>query len=244
MTRPRHRAGLLIVTLLALAMVAGLVSLGIWQVQRLHWKTGLIARVGAQLAAAPVPAPAPPDWAVLTTGRDEYRRVTVSGTFDPAADTLVRAVTDLGGGYWVMTPLRVDAGWTVWVNRGFVPQDRSAPTDRGQPRQAQISGLLRMSQPDGAFLRANDPALGRWYSRDTQAMADARGVGPVAPYFIDAGAGDPGVLPVGGLTVIRFRNPHLGYALTWFAMAAGLAVACTVLLGREWRRRYTPGARS
>ena len=77
-----------------------------------------------------------------------------------------------------------------------------------------------MSEPGGTFLRRNDPAANRWYSRDVAAIARARGLGPVAPYFIDADATpDTGGYPVGGLTVVRFRNAHLSYALTWFTLA-------------------------
>ena len=70
------------------------------------------------------------------------------------------------------------------------------------------------------LLRGNDPAAGRWYSRDTAAIAMAQGLGPVAPWFLDADARGDGAQPLGGLTVVRFRNSHLGYALTWFSLAA------------------------
>jgi surfeit locus 1 family protein len=96
-----------------------------------------------------------------------------------------------------------------------------------------VTGLLRASEPGGGFLRANDPADGRWYSRDVAAIAEAEGVGPVAPYFIDAGATpNPRGLPVGGLTVVSFRNTHLAYALTWFALAA-LVVVLTIRATRR-----------
>jgi surfeit locus 1 family protein len=97
-----------------------------------------------------------------------------------------------------------------------------------------ITGLLRASEPGGGFLRANDPATDRWFSRDTAAIGRARGLSRVGGFFIDADATpNPGGYPVGGLTVIKFRNAHLVYALTWF----GLAVLCLwgvkVVLGRK-----------
>lgn len=198
--------------------------LGIWQVQRLAWKSDLIARVEARLAAPAVAAPAPAAWAGLDHEGAEYRRVTVSGRFGRGDELLVQAVTERGPGFWVMTPLVTDQGWIVLVNRGFVAADRR--DDRPLPQGPQtVTGLLRLSQPGGAFLRANDPAAGRWYSRDTAAMAATLGLRQVAPYFIDADADAAGPgQPVGGLTVVVFRNPHLAYALTWFVMAGGLAL--------------------
>ncbi len=90
-----------------------------------------------------------------------------------------------------------------------------------------------MSEPKGGFLRSNDPAADRWYSRDVAAISAARGLTDTAPYFIDADAtANPGGLPVGGLTVIAFRNTHLVYALTWFALALMLTVF-TIRVARE-----------
>lgn len=207
-----------------------LMALGIWQIQRLGWKTDLIARVDARVAAAPVAAPGPAQWGKLTGDGDEYRRVSVVGRYVPDSDVLVQAVTDRGPGFWVMTPLLTDGGWPVLVNRGFVARD--SRDDRPLPQGSQtVAGLLRMSQPGGAFLRANDPGANRWYSRDTLAIAAALGLPPVAPYFIDADRAGNGQ-PIGGLTVIAFRNNHLSYALTWFAMAGLLAV----LTARALRR--------
>ncbi|WP_295042211.1 SURF1 family protein [uncultured Paracoccus sp.] len=220
---------------IAVLVAAGIVfailtGLGVWQVQRLAWKTDLIARTDARVAAAPVAAPGPAEWDTLTQDAAEYRRVTVTGAYAPDSDVLVQAVTERGPGFWVMTPLAADAGWTVLVNRGFVAQDRR--DDRPLPAGGQtVTGLLRMSQPDGAFLRANDPQAGRWYSRDTQAIAAALGLVGAAPYFIDADRAGDGQ-PIGGLTVVAFRNPHLTYALTWFAMAGGLVLLTALALRR------------
>jgi surfeit locus 1 family protein len=106
------------------------------------------------------------------------------------------------------------------LNRGFVPADRRDVAPRPPIGPAAVTGLLRLSEPGGGFLRANDPATGRWYSRDVAAIARARRIGPVAPYFIDADAAPgPARYPVGGLTVVRFPDNHLVYALTWFALA-------------------------
>ena len=226
-----------LIGLLTALVVAGFVSLGVWQVQRLAWKQDLIRQVDARIHAAAVPAPGP-DQPVTRDG-DQYRRVVVTGLFDHDRETLTQAVTDLGPGFWVMTPLRTDRGFTVLINRGFVPGDRRAPDSRaaGQVEGLRtVTGLLRITEPKGGFLRANDPAGDRWFSRDVAAISARRGLIDAAPYFIDAdAASNPGGLPVGGLTVVRFANSHLIYALTWFALAL-MAAAGGAWLIRDARR--------
>lgn len=229
---PPIRAQRWAVALAASAFVV-LCALGVWQVQRLFWKLALIEQVEARLAAPPVPAPAPADWPALGT-EDAYRRLTVSGRYDHTRETCTQAVTVKGPGCWVMTPLQTDQGWWLLVNRGFVDQSRREPSQRaaGQVEgPVRLTGLLRLTEPGGGFLRANDPASDRWTSRDVQAIASARGLplGGTAPYFVDAAETLPGG-PVGGLTVVRFRNHHLVYALTWFSLGGIAAYALWRLL--------------
>lgn len=222
-----------------LMLFVGFVALGVWQVQRLAWKTELIAQVDARVHAAPTPAQGPNRWAGVTREHDQYRRVLLRGVYRHDKETLVQAVTDAGGGFWVMTPLVDARGFTVLVNRGFVPPGRKAPDTRadGQTEGVQtVIGLLRISEPKGGFLRANDAEHDLWRSRDVAAIAAKRDLGQVAPYFVDADATpNPGGWPLGGQTVIRFPNSHLIYALTWFGMAL-LTLVGLVLFRREWRR--------
>lgn len=211
---------------LALAAILVLVALGVWQIERRAWKLALIEQVERRLAASPVVAPGPAAWPGI--GRDAaYTRVTVRGRLLPNRDSYVQAVTDLGGGYWLVTPLRTDAGWTVLVNRGFVPADRRGTIAAPRAVPVSVSGLLRLTEPGGGFLRRNDPAQNRWFSRDVQAIAARHGLGDVAPYFIDADRAGDG-WPRGGMTVVRFTNNHLVYALTWFGLAALIVVLVLV----------------
>lgn len=213
------------------------VALGTWQVQRLFWKLDLIARVDARVHADAVPAPTRPDWGGITRENDEYLRVNAAGIFRYDKSVLVQAVTERGAGFWVLTPLQREDGTTVLVNRGFVPADRRDRAARAEGETIGvigITGLLRISEPGGAFLRSNDPAGDRWFSRDVAAIAAAKGLTDVAPYFIDADATpNSGGLPIGGLTVVSFRNSHLVYALTWFALAAMSAAGAWLVYRRR-----------
>ena len=220
---------------LCLILAAMFAALGVWQLERLQWKTALVGRVEARLAAPPQAPPSWQDWSPDQT----YTKVRVTGVFRHDRETLVQAVTELGPGWWVMTPLRSDAG-LVLVNRGFVSAERRTPSGGLWSRPAgsvSVVGLLRESEPHGAFLRANAPQTGHWYSRDVQAIAAAAALTePVAPFFIDAEAApDPGLYPIGGLTVVRFRNSHLIYAITWFALGA-LSLVAAALICSDRRR--------
>lgn len=197
--------------------IAGLLALGTWQVERRAWKLDLIARVEAGLRAEPKSAP----FGTAISKQDEYRRVIATGRFVAGKDALVQASTVRGAGWWVMTPLVTGQG-TILVNRGYVPERKSPATPAGT---VTIVGLLRLTEPGGGFLRSNDPAARRWYSRDVAAIARRNGLA-VESYFIDAQAGPevPGQ-PIGGLTVVRFTNNHLAYALTWYTLAIMTAAA-------------------
>lgn len=237
MTR-RRLAGLVAFNLFGVVAIAGLTWLGTWQVQRRAWKLDLIARVEARIHAEPVPAPGPSEWPVVSEAGDAYRRVRLDGSFLEPATTVVQAVTTYGGGFWVLTPLKRPDGSIVLVNRGFVPPDRRDPSGwTAQPDPVAVTGLMRMSEPGGAFLRANDPAADRWTSRDVAAIAQARGLSNVAPYFVDAEAGsDRSGFPVGGLTVVAFPNNHLVYAITWYVLAL-MAAAGVFFVDRDALRR-------
>ena len=233
---PRSRPVLFALGTLVALLVVALLVLGTWQVRRLAWKEALIARVDARVRAAPVAAPGPVAWPTLTADAAEYRRVQVRGRWlGPGIRT--QAATALGSGSWWMMPLRTDSGFTVLVNRGFVPTRWQAPP--ADTRPVALVGLLRFTEPGGGFLRRNDPAAGRWHSRDVSAIAAANRLGVVAPYFIDAAADPaaPGRPPVGGLTVIAFANNHLVYAITWYALAAMLAGGWGMILRYERRLR-------
>ena len=229
----------LLIAIAAFATV-GFSALGVWQVERRAWKLALIERVEQRIHAAPVAAPGPAEWPGLSRENAEYRRVTVSGHFLRDRQTLVRAVTERGEGFWLMAPLQTERGFTVLVNRGFVPgspqspggsdgwgsdgSDGSGTTPGAAASTITITGLLRLSEPNGGFLRSNAPAENRWYSRDVEAISHAQHLTGTAPWFIDAEA-DPHAgpessqPPVAGLTVVQFRNSHLQYAITWFILA-------------------------
>jgi surfeit locus 1 family protein len=224
--------GLIAFAAFAAVCAVGFAGLGAWQVERLAWKNSLVAAVEARSTAAPLDL-AEADWGAIDPEASQYQRVSVSGRFE-GADTLSQAVTVYGGGFWVMTALELDDGRSVLVNRGFVT---AAQRDAGieQPDgHVAVTGLLRASEPDGGFLRSNDPKAGRWHSRDVAEIGAAGGIENLAPFFVDADANGE-AYPVGGLTVLAFSNNHLVYALTWFGLTLLSLFALVWVLRDRWR---------
>ncbi|MGK5025993.1 SURF1 family protein [Janthinobacterium sp. RB2R34] len=239
---PRGTAMRTALAVLAVIVFAGFCALGTWQVMRLQWKLDLIERVEQRVHAPATAAPGPARWASVTQQTDEYRHVRLSGTYLPIFNALVQATTELGSGFWLLTPLRQADGTIVLVNRGFV-KDRKGIAAGTPAGPVTVEGLLRMTEPRGGFLRENDAARQLWYSRDVAAIAASNMLTNVAPYFVDAARAQENApdAPVGGLTVVSFHNSHLVYALTWYALALMVA-GISWWIVREERRRRAPVA--
>jgi surfeit locus 1 family protein len=202
-----------------------LLGLGTWQVQRLHWKEGLIAERNAALAAAPVPLPKSLEAARAL----EFHPVRAEGEFLNDRELYLNAQSLSGApGFHVITPFRLADGGIVLIDRGFVPTERRAPQSRSAGEIADstaVTGLLRLPEPPGWFTPANEPQKNSWFSIDIAAMAQAAGTGSALPFYIDADkTPNPGGWPQGGQTITDLPNNHLQYALTWYALAAALVV--------------------
>lgn len=252
---PHSTWTLAVLALVGVALFAGFIALGMWQVQRRSWKLDLIERTTERLYATPSAPPPAAQWPQITAPTHEYLAVRLQGEWLADKTLLTQATTELGAGFWVMTPLQQDDSTQVLVNRGFVPanqreqwQSQAINATAGGP--VTIEGLLRISETGGGFLRRNAPEQQRWHSRDVGAMAQALQLPNAAPYFVDVGfptrqgatnteqrPAAQGPWPRTGLTVVRFANSHLVYALTWFGLAL-MVVGATVVVARyEMRLR-------
>nr|WP_272212588.1 SURF1 family cytochrome oxidase biogenesis protein [Marinicella sp. W31]MDC2878502.1 SURF1 family protein [Marinicella sp. W31] len=177
------RKRLIAIAAIAATLFTGFVALGIWQVYRLQWKLSLIEAVETRVEAPAVPAPGPAEWPDITREKDAYRHVTATGKLLNSQEVQIYYPTELGPGYFVMTPLLRPDGTFVLINRGFVPEEKRDPVTRVAPEgEVTISGLLRMSEEKGwLFSRANDPKNGNWYRRDVGSIMATKGLMPAAP---------------------------------------------------------------
>ncbi len=196
---------------LGLGGIAILVGLGLWQLDRLDWKRGILAGIEARMAAEPVALPAAP-----TEADDEYRRVTLTGTPTGAELHVLTSGTAAGTGYRVIAAVETDAGRRVMVGRGLLPLDAkdAPPATAGTG----IEGTLLW--PDDRTDATPPPDLGGniWFARDVAAMAAALDTEPLLVVETAATAPDPRLTPL-PVTTAGIRNDHLEYAVTWFLLA-------------------------
>lgn len=226
------------------AAAAVLIGLGLWQLQRLAWKEALVARIDARSTMPPEPLPPAADWPNLVPDAYDYRHVEAQGTFVHDKEVLVFHGQGFGRkgltspGYLVLTPLRLASGAYVIVNRGFVAENVKDKTLRAEGEIAgpvTVTGLMRPPESRNMFTPADDPAQGRYFTRDPVLIAKAAGLSQVAPFSIDADdLPMPGGWPKGGTTEIDIPNNHLSYAMTWFGLAAALFA---VFAAFAWNKR-------
>jgi surfeit locus 1 family protein len=251
--QPRRLRTLISLLVPAAIAFAVLIALGTWQLQRKAWKEALITTLNERLAVSPEPLPAAASWPTINRDDTEYRRVAFTATFDDSKEALVYAAASAfrpdvsGPGYWVFTPARLEDGRVVMVNRGFVPQDLVpkdlVPKDLPDPARRPgghldgpiaITGTLRWPDTPSWFTPRDEPAHNLWFLRDPAAIAAAKGLRDIAPFYVEQETPvPPGGYPQPGRLEVRLRNEHLQYVVTWYGLALVLVVIFAV-----WARSF------
>ena len=212
-----------------------LIGLGLWQVQRLHWKEGLLARIAALQSAPPQPL----DGVLRRAANDpdiDYVRVRATcPDIETAPYLRLYSVKDGYAGWRIIAacPLTGGSYGAILVDRGFL--DQRLKLTAGQTISTPIVGILRRGDTRNFVTPRNDPAQNLWYGRDIAAMAQALGVSKPAPTYLMLEQPAP---PPGGPAVAPLPsdipNNHLQYAITWFGLALALAGVYAASL---WRKR-------
>ena len=239
------RQSLLLPALVAAAALAGLIALGVWQLDRKVWKENLIATLDQRLSAPPAALLPRGEWRNLTPA-DEFRRVRLRAQLDPNREARVYS----GGaglrddvkapGYFAFAPARLADGSTVVVDRGHVdnPNPDASLKPIAVPETAvDIVGVLRWPEQPGSFVTPHSERQNLWFVRDHRAMAQRDGWGDVAPFYVEMESPAPaGRVPRPGRLTVKLRNDHFGYAMTWFGLAAVLVVAFGFWVGSRRRQ--------
>lgn len=212
--------------LLGLVGCAILLWLGMWQVQRLAWKEGILAEISAKIAADPVALPADP-----MPDAHKYMPVTVTGRYLQAELHVLFSLKFQGPGYRVIAPFETEDGRKILVDRGFIPTPQKDAAR--QTGAATITGNLHWPDEIDGYTPDPDQAANIWFARDLTAMAEILGTEPVLVVVRSQTPVDAAVRPV-PITITGIPNDHLQYAVTWFLLAIAWAGMTVYLL---WRIR-------
>lgn len=216
---------------MTVVMMAVLLGLGTWQVQRLHWKLGILAQIARAEAADPVPMPADPS---------PYTKVSVTGRFDSGRSALYGAEvrdtrTGPEMGSQLVVPLMRDEAPPLLVDRGWVPQTRRTPIDQPDGPVTVIGYVRRADK--ASWFSARDDVTGRqFFTLNPGVIGAALGLPQVAPFTLVAlGQAPAEHWPDPARHLPTPPNNHLSYIFTWYGLAVALAVVFVV-----WARQRAP----
>jgi surfeit locus 1 family protein len=229
----------LLVPIIAAAVFALVCArLGVWQLDRLHERQAFNARLHERLAASPVAITAlSPD-----TAAGHYQRVVARGWFDYPGQVTLAARTSQGSpGVHLLTPLRLDDGRTVMVNRGWVysPDGKTVDRAKWREREGDTVTVTGYAETWAGREVAPLPAVQRVVrTLDSAAVAQLVGA-PVLPYYVaqtsDSTRGPDRPVRLG--EPILDDGSHLSYAVQWFSFALIALIGGSLLVREELARR-------
>ncbi len=195
-----------------LAGAAVLIWLGVWQMQRLEWKEGILAQIETRIAAAPVALPERFD-----PEADRYLPVTVTGQFGDGALRVLVSRKQVGAGYLVISPFETEGGRRILVDRGFIRQgDALSDPPEGA---LTVTGNLHWPDDRNSSTPENDVDGNTWFARDLGQMAEVLDTEPVLLVARTLSQPEAAVTPL-PVDTAHIPNDHLQYAITWFSLAA------------------------
>jgi len=219
--------------LLGLSGCVVLVSLGVWQLQRLDWKRGILHTIETRIAAAPVPLIGTP-----TEAADEYSAVIVQGAFDGPEIHVLTSGTAAGTGYRVIRAFATTDDRRILIDTGLLPlEDKAAlPPVSNVDGPITITGNLLWPDDAAASSPPPDLAANIWFARDLPAMARALGTEDLMVVLSQASVPDPRLTPL-PVDTSGIRNDHREYAITWFGLAIVWAAMTAFLISRTIRQK-------
>lgn len=201
-----------------------LVWLGTWQVMRMQWKAELIDEFTNRALGEAIAPPAASDAA-----DKRFQRLSFEGVWMHHAEIQLTGRTFEGtAGYHVVTPMRLNDGRVLLLNRGWVSQDYRYAESRPSTLAAgpqQIEAILRLPARKGYFVPENDLAGNDWFTLKIADIVAKHDLGDavIATYTADVlRPSGPYVLPIGAGVEVNIPNDHWHYAMTWYGLALGL----------------------
>ena len=219
---------MIVPALFGLIGAAVLVWLGVWQLQRLEWKTAILDEISAKMRGPVTAIPVRPD-----EGRDEFSSVATDGTLLKGEIHVLTSQPNRGPGFRVIQRLDL-GGRVILMDRGFIAQ--SLKNDKRPLVSGHFEGnLLWPDEIDPTFTPDPDLKANIWFARDVPAMAKALGAEPVLMVLRQSSETQQVVVPW-PVDSAGIANNHFQYALTWFSLALGWLGMTVYLLWRIRRK--------
>jgi surfeit locus 1 family protein len=211
--------------------------LGVWQVQRLEWKKGVLEKINNNFNQPSVPLPS--DFNPADVNENEYKKYSVRGhyLYDRELYLMMRPFEGKIGNHLITPFVRADTGDTILINRGWAPREYSSPIP-DQIKDETVVGIMRGSEKGGSFSAVNNQQVNEWFWRDIPTMASVSGAKEI---YLEA-LRDPKSegYPIGGITKVAIPNNHLNYAVTWFSLSAALTAMTVFMIRGRTHKTVAP----
>lgn len=211
----------LIPTITTLCAFFLLVYLGVWQVKRLYWKNSLISTMNEKIAMPPVSV----DDVIKDVEGNKYRKIELKGEFLHNQEKYLfvgkRSARSLQG-FDILTPFKLENGEVVLVDRGWIDADRKKKNMRSETLvkgTQKLVGMVHKGEKKGKWTPENDAEKNFWFWIDLQEIKENSSITQDDFYVRLVKNSNDNSYPIAGDTVIRQRNDHLQYAITWFVLA-------------------------
>lgn len=198
--------------------------LGIWQLQRMEWKSDLLAKIEQNMQTT-IPLSE-----FKSIEEDEFKQVELVGEYQHGDEFHILSRTYNGkAGTHVVTPLTVGSDDKILINRGWVKADGDYEKPAGI---VEVTGIIRSSQKGGWLSLKNDPEKNHWFSINLPEMYKKISAQP-HEFYIDR-VSDKKTYPLSLPKKINMHNQHLQYVITWFTLSFALLI---IYYFRFWKKQ-------
>ncbi|AIL13098.1 hypothetical protein IM40_05590 [Candidatus Paracaedimonas acanthamoebae] len=201
-----------------------LVTLGNWQIYRLHWKQDLISKIQKRSQILPIPIQTLETLPTNKIKNFEFSPTIAEGRYLHTLEFKLLGRTHQGqAGYHMITPLLLKTKKILLVDRGWVPfYEKSIDRPRGLIK---IKGLIRLNSEKNFFTPENDFSSRELYFIAPHEITIRMGIKELLPFYICiSDTIQPSTFPISIPLNLKLRNFHLAYALTWYSLALGLGI--------------------
>ena len=220
---------------LLLFVIALLISLGLWQLQRLEWKNALLTKIEDNYNNVKIDFPFIED-----SSQFEYMKSNIDGNY--LTDKVMffyRFNLNGESGFNVVIPFKTKEENIVYVDNGWIPFKNKENLDIdfiSESKVYSLSGALIFKNDRKYFTPENDYNENIWYLLNSDEMDSALGLSS-SNYIlklIDQNYFEEFLIEFNPTNI---KNNHLQYAVTWFLMGVFISIFYIYLIKQQVKKR-------